>query len=296
MIDPTLPLVAGAALATSKPLCRLIEAVSEYVTVRAEPKRTVANAKAETTAMLIYAQADIDRDDLARRTAQRIAAQEMRRQQNIESIVGRAIEVLPEEGSAEPADPDWMASFFDHCKDVSNEELHGLWAKLLSQEVTTPGSCHPSTLACLRGMTAGDAERFAIVASGTVSHKPGQLNVPVALAQSLGADVNRWHLHQAVVYCAGLGLVTMTTGVSARIRDVDSLSYDSRSFKADAGEQDYPCYPLTAAGRDLYAVVAATFDPHVVVWIQDDMEMTELGGPPDGGSSGTRRLKGSPAQ
>lgn len=141
----------------SKPLTKLIESVSGAVGAVYEPTRIRRKAKAEADAMLIFADTEIE---VAKRAARRLAIQEVRRQENIETIVDSAAKLLPETVSEEPVDPDWMSRFFADAADVSDEHLQKIWAKLLAQEVAEPNACSRRTLSILKEMNREDAQRF----------------------------------------------------------------------------------------------------------------------------------------
>ena len=51
-------------------------------------------------------------------------------------------------------------AFFDNAKDVSDEKMQKLWAKLLAGEVERPGRASLRTLDILRNMTQKEAELF----------------------------------------------------------------------------------------------------------------------------------------
>ena len=87
--------------------------------------------------------------------------QQKKRMANVQSIVRQSIEQMPEQVPDTPVDHDWAARFFDNAKDVSNEEMQKLWAKLLAGEVERPGSASLRTLSILREMTQKEAELFA---------------------------------------------------------------------------------------------------------------------------------------
>ena len=87
--------------------------------------------------------------------------QREKRMANVQAIVGQAIEQMPEQVPDTPVDHDWTARFFDDAKDVSNEEMQKLWAKLLAGEVESPGCVSLRTLSILRNMTQKEAELFA---------------------------------------------------------------------------------------------------------------------------------------
>ena len=87
--------------------------------------------------------------------------QSEKRMANVRSIVGQASVQMPEQVPDTPVDHDWTARFFDNAKDVSNEEMQKLWAKLLAGEVESPGRASLRTLDILRNMTQKEAKLFA---------------------------------------------------------------------------------------------------------------------------------------
>lgn len=60
----------------------------------------------------------------------------------------------------ENADPDWIARFWDNVKDVSNQDMQRIWAKLLAGEVVQPGRFSLRTLDVLRNMSSEEAKLF----------------------------------------------------------------------------------------------------------------------------------------
>ena len=89
--------------------------------------------------------------------------QSEKRMANMQSIVGQAIKQMSEQVPDAPVDHDWTARFFDNAKDVSDEEMQKLWAKLLAGEVESPGRASLRTLDILRNMTQKEAKLFARV-------------------------------------------------------------------------------------------------------------------------------------
>jgi uncharacterized repeat protein (TIGR03899 family) len=144
----------------SEPVSKLIEAVRAAVGTVYEPTRIRRKAAAEADAALIIAKAELKIQGLERRAAERVISRELRRQENIERITQCAIEELPETVADEKVDPDWVIQFFDNCQDISNEEMHTIWARLLAGEVAQPGSFSPRTLAIFKLMRREDAELF----------------------------------------------------------------------------------------------------------------------------------------
>ena len=97
----------------SKPVTKLIEAVRAASGAWFEKDRIIRRAEAEGEAKVIHALADATVKQIALRARERLAFQEIRRQQNIEKITGTAIHALPAEVNDESVDPDWMSYFFE---------------------------------------------------------------------------------------------------------------------------------------------------------------------------------------
>jgi hypothetical protein len=148
-----------------KPLEKLVDAVQAAIGVLYEPTQIVRRARASAVVTVIMAEADVAKDDVLARAAQRIATSERRRQENIDAVVGSAIEQLPPSVDAAPIDQDWLADFFDQCKDVSNDQLRAVWGKLLANEVAVPSGVSRRTLATLRTLSPADAKLLHLAAS-----------------------------------------------------------------------------------------------------------------------------------
>ena len=99
---------------------------------------------------------------LMQRTQNRIALQEITRQQNIESVLDNAYEQLESESDVtnEPVDQDWTCRFFNIIEDISNSEMQELWAHILAGEIKRPGSFSMRTLETIRNMSTEEAEIF----------------------------------------------------------------------------------------------------------------------------------------
>ena len=113
----------------SEPVVKLIDTVSGAVGAVYEPRRIRRKASADADASITLAKGRVEVQEIEFRAAQRIMRREIRRQQNIESIIEKAVQQLPETASDEPVDEDWIHQFFEQCQDVSNDEMQGIWAR-----------------------------------------------------------------------------------------------------------------------------------------------------------------------
>ncbi len=100
----------------SKPISKLIDAVSQGIGTIYEPTKIRRKARAQSEASLIKVESDIRKKDLLRRAANRLVFQEISRQENIENIIDIAANSLPATVSEDPVDKDWISRFFDDCE------------------------------------------------------------------------------------------------------------------------------------------------------------------------------------
>jgi uncharacterized repeat protein (TIGR03899 family) len=167
-------------LGLSEPIVKLIECVQSTTGVLYEPTRIRRKAEAEADALLIFAKADIQKNELLQRTAIRILKTETKRQENIDSVVDSAIEYLPAKVSLDRPDNDWLNNFFEECKDVSDSEIQQLWGRILANEVATPGQVSRRTLSILKMMTKVEAEQFCKICSMAFHSSDGDTFIPVS--------------------------------------------------------------------------------------------------------------------
>lgn len=174
-------LVVSDVLGLAQPLQKLIETVAIGVGKFYEPThiRRMAKAKADEIQIISksinknialpihYEDGSIciaaeDANELACRAQNRALYQEMKKQQNIESVIGKAYDELStvSEVSDAPVDSDWVSEFFDNVANVSNEKMQILWGKLLAGEIKQPGSFSLRTLNTLKTMSQQEATVF----------------------------------------------------------------------------------------------------------------------------------------
>jgi uncharacterized repeat protein (TIGR03899 family) len=103
------------------------------------------------------------------RSYRRKKLSELRKQQNMETIISRAIQYCSDSRIADRADHDWFSSFVNLAEDISNKTMQDLWAKILAGEVSKPGSFSLKTLQAFRSMSIAEAKLFAKVCSLAVS-------------------------------------------------------------------------------------------------------------------------------
>ena len=260
----------------SKPLSKLVDAVSQGIGTLYEPTRIRRKARAQADASLIKAEADIKKKEILRRAANRMAFQEVSRQENIEHIIEIAADNLPDTVSDEPVDQDWVSRFFDECKDVSNEELQNIWGRLLAGEVANPKSCSRKTLAILKDLSQQDAELFTDFCSyiwvrvgeffdENLLHHEQYYFMPIdqlALERLLERCILTYG---ECLHLESLGLIHCTKDISIHLTVHDILKYSNLYHAIPEGWYDYyigrdidwgeiECFVLTKAGIELLSV------------------------------------------
>jgi uncharacterized repeat protein (TIGR03899 family) len=250
----------------SEPISKLIEAVQSAIGVLYEPTQIRRIAKADADASLIKMKADLAMRDLVVRAEGRVKAKELRRQQNVESIVAQAVKFLPETVSNEKVDEDWTVQFFESCQDVGNEEMQSLWAKVLAGEVAQPGSYSLRTLHIVKLLRKEDAELFTKLCSfiwsslkNTKFHACVHTEDIRALLKDKGIN------YSSLLHLESLGFINVgQSGFPFKERTSHSLSYFGIKhifIKTEDCELDgISAYSLTVAGSELAPICGAKPD------------------------------------
>jgi uncharacterized repeat protein (TIGR03899 family) len=213
---------------------------------------------------LILAEADAERQSLLRRAAHRLAIQEVRRQEYIESIINQAVKNLPATVSSDPVDPDWISRFFDECKDVSNEDLQKIWARILANEVTSPGSCSRKTLSTLKDLSAKDADLFNRIGN-LLWLSNGDIFLPHRIDISFNEEFKKYRLdYDALLHLNSLGLIHCSPELVYEINYKDSISYfgnKSICFITPVNRLiNIYIFPLTNSGKELFLSINKEID------------------------------------
>ena len=147
-----------------KPLTAVVKAIQSATGVLYTPTRIKKEAAANAEATVIKTQNDLYLKELEARALGRIKEREMRRQQNIDSVIEIAESESTKSGKSEgKLDERWVSAFFDGCQDVSDKELQELWGRLLAGELEKEGSFSLRTLQCIKSMSKKEADQFSLM-------------------------------------------------------------------------------------------------------------------------------------
>lgn len=169
-------------MSEEKPLTKLIECVGIGIGKLYEPRyiKRMAQARKQEIELISdaiskniklpiqYKEGKVlinttESEQLLQRTANRMLTSELRKQQNIEAVIGEAGNLLELEKvvSAEPLDKDWLYKFFDTVGEVSDSAMQKIWAKILAGEIKQPNTYTLRTLNTLKNITTKEANLFA---------------------------------------------------------------------------------------------------------------------------------------
>ncbi|MFT0476002.1 DUF2806 domain-containing protein [Pseudomonas antarctica] len=254
----------------SKPITKLIQAVSKGIGAIYEPVSTVRNAKAEAKARLILAESDAALSEIKSRALERVNYREVRRQKNIDSIVKGAVCFLPDEVSTEEVDEDWIVDFFELAQDIGNADMQKIWSKLLAGETAKPGSFKPRTLGAVKLLTPQDAHMFTNMCSFSflIDDDGGVERVmPIfsyeyfQFVRSNGFSVTAESHMMSIGLLSSVNLWYRSEGEEA---DKINLYYFSENYytspeveEESNGEVALQAFPFTEVGAELYRISGA---------------------------------------
>lgn len=144
----------------AEPVNTLILKISDAIGVLYEPKRIIKKAEAESKAEKIRAISDIEISDIKSRARSRVLFEETKNQENIESIIEKAIPQIQSNADFDKIDNDWIVNFFNKAKRFSNEDMKILWSKILAGQVNNTSNFSSKTLSIVSELSAWDALAF----------------------------------------------------------------------------------------------------------------------------------------
>lgn len=75
--------------------------------------------------------------DILKRASARIRAVEVQRQKNIEAVIDDVVKKIEAKGASSAAstiEDDWMSKYLDYVKEVSDQDIRGIWAEILARK------------------------------------------------------------------------------------------------------------------------------------------------------------------
>lgn len=262
-----------------EPLTKLIETVSCGIGKLYEPVHIKRMAKAKNEELRLISQAasdninipinydngnvnvsTMDTESLLQRAQNRFLFQEMKKQQNIESIICKAYENLQNVTSVSdtPVDDDWINTFFDSVANVSSEQMQIIWSKILSGEVEKPGRFSLRTLNTLKCLTKFDASIIKKIIPFSIC---AQDNYIIILDHDL---LDKFGIsYSDLLLLQDIGIVQINTNMvlNVIVNGEDIIFYDKK-FKIEFYSKDgrehrieIPIINFTPVGTELIPII-----------------------------------------
>jgi hypothetical protein len=120
----------------------LVEKIASATGTLYAPLGTILQAAADVSADKIKAEGETELELVRSRGLQRLAAEETKKQINLEAIYGKTFQICFASGvdSATIAqmDDDWIVSHSEKARLVSDPEMQTLWARVMAVEAKVP--------------------------------------------------------------------------------------------------------------------------------------------------------------
>ena len=188
---------------------------------------------------------------------------------NQNNIIQRAIPLLTENGNVSAVSDDWIASFMDKARLVSDEEFQMVWAKILAGEMDKPGTYSLRTIDKLKNLSKKEAELFGKLVSLSFSNGSGRFLIgnenilktqDVYLSSVLRMEECGFIVSQELSFepmCSKSHPLTFTFG--------NSLAIVIRSHSDELSRCDFEIYTFTDAGVELAKAVNVEYNNEFAV-------------------------------
>lgn len=254
-----------------EPTTKLIECVSAAIGKVYEPMHIKRMAKAKQKEIEIIGEAmtkninlpskyedgkllidSTSADELIKRTGNRLLFTEMRKQQNIETIVYKTYKQLENEKAVtkEPIEQDWLFNFFNVIGDISNEDMQEIWSKILVGEIKKPNTYSLRTLSTLRNITTLEAKSYEkIVPFIFYEHNTPFLYNDSELLKKYNIDFSD------LLKLEDCGLLNLNGFVSIDFNQDDNILYTDNIVLFIHGKAKIGVYTFTESGKQILNII-----------------------------------------
>ena len=155
----------------------------------------------------------------------------------------------------ESYDFDWFVRFYEAVGNVSNEQMQEIWAKILSGEISHPGSFSLRTIEILKNLSQKDAELFEKICSYSIQSEE-HIFVPFYksyLDESQISYPEILHLDELGLINSS-GIIVLNNNVSLKksvLCHNNRLVITAKSIKENDVIVEIKQFPFTDAGREL---------------------------------------------
>lgn len=257
-----------------KPTTKLIECVSAGLGKAYEPIhiRRMAKAKQKEIKLIgdaiteniklptVYKDGNITIDsssaeELIKRTGNRLLFTEIRKQQNIESIISETYNQLENEEKVtrEPVNQDWLVKFFDNAGDISDENMQKIWSKILIGEIKNPNTYTLRTLNTLKNITTLEANLYEkIVPFIFYEHNNPFLYRNTELLEKYGVSFSN------LLKLEDCGLISLNGFVIIDFGKQQNMIYSDNIVALINDKIKIDIYTITESGKQILKIVKDT--------------------------------------
>jgi uncharacterized protein DUF2806 len=255
----------------------LVEKIASAIGTLYAPLGTMLQASADVSAKKIKVRGEIEVGLVRSRALQRLAAEETKKQKNLEAIYGQTFHLLDSEADItkiKQMDEDWIVFHSEKARLVSDKEMQTLWARIIAGESEAPGSYSKRTLEMLSVLEKTEAHLFTSIcrfvvaqnseAVAAILHPDPQVDLPTVYTE-LGLNT------ETLIHLTTIGLVHYTYPIiTANDRHYDGpvveVEYfeDRRTFVISKNDSrtgkyiiDFGVVDLTRVGRELAGISGA---------------------------------------
>lgn len=270
---------------------KAVQGLAKVTALILGPISTYAQGKAEASKIKSIATAEIEAGELKMRAAISLEMEMLRHQQNKEAILDQArsllieqerIKALPENFLDEPVEPDWLFRWQQFAQNVSDQEVQGLWAKVLVGEMNCPGKFSLQLLHLLSILRKSDANAFALLANYVWEDGHGGLYqlyneaTDEFLSKSNGMDYRFYSSLQS------LGLIDASALLNITVKRGQSFSVyysgNTYHFQAGGAEDRLHVRILTSLGKEMFSLCQPTPDADYASLFLKGLQHHELKG------------------
>jgi len=217
------------------------------------------------------------------RVFKRIYRTEEVRQTNSDNIVAKAIVFAKDfEFSDHIVDQDWMSEFFNISQDCSNETMQFLWAKILANEVDTPGSFSRRTLHAIKLLEAEEASIFTLLCNCLWETYPGETRSDKVLFKNSTnegkySDATWGFDGDLLQHLEDLGLVHTTYMILEKDTVIDIKYFENKhQLSTIQNAIEVEIVRLSSVGAEIYDVVRASPNEAYYLYTLEFMEKENI--------------------
>lgn len=265
-----------------KALEKFIEVVSKGIGTLYRPRQIRKEADAQAYAAKVIGRAKAEAEAESRiieieteeRIRKRLAAKEMRRQENIDTVVEIAANDLDISSVSEKnVDEDWATRFFDIVQDVSKDEMRVLWGRILAREVEKPSSFSMRTLETLRNLSVFEAKTFERVAPFVMRNGDGFIFNDQSTLEMMGIHYNDLALLTECGIMQAGDFVTKSFSSNPEKDIVSAIVYGKYAvvltIRKASPPLGFPVIILSQVGRELFGLLEPVVNMEYLISFAD---------------------------